>query len=133
MTSEAQRVAIAEACGWKELIHGRGIWHHAVTGKNAIPKDGAIHKKRTEMKMPSEHFLLPDYPNDLNSCHAAYLTLTFEQRLEFTKQLIYIQNRTRNERATSDNITGQAITELLGATAAQWAEALVRTFGLWKD
>lgn len=42
MTPEAQRIAIAEACGWQLL---GGMWHHPIGG------------------------FIPDYLNDLNAMH----------------------------------------------------------------
>ena len=52
MSPEAQRIAIAEACGWKAHVDGLGYYqgvHPALMGGRAIP----------------------DYLNDLNAMHKA--------------------------------------------------------------
>ena len=70
MTPEAQRVAIAESCGWKigpPLTNPEGTvinWHY------------------------SEAWRLPDYLNDLNAMHEAEKSLTPEQRSDYHSLLL---------------------------------------------
>jgi hypothetical protein len=55
VTPEQQRIAIAEACGWKTGYRDPEAWHP-----------------------------LPDYLNDLNAMHDAEKTLTYAQGGEMT-------------------------------------------------
>lgn len=68
MKPEAQRIAIAEACGWlkKPAIRGSYWWHPQKT-----PTFGE----------------LPDYLNDLNVMHAALKSQTQAFRAEFDRLL----------------------------------------------
>jgi hypothetical protein len=61
MTPESQRIAIAEACGWK--------WEKLWTGE--------FHGKPIGEQGPFRE--LPDYLNDLNAMHEAEKTLTKDQ------------------------------------------------------
>ena len=63
MSPEAQRIAIAEACGHGDYSTQMNGWH-----------DNQIHG-------------LPDYLNDLNAIHAAEKTLTHEQRIDHMEWL----------------------------------------------
>ncbi len=113
MSPEAQRIAIAEACGWRRipadnvgaagrLFYGDVWWRDAENNTIAC----------------ADH--LPDYLNDLNAMHEAEKVL----------------------RTPADNVSAamaadrmHAYVELLGyaidATAAQRAEAFLRTLNLW--
>jgi hypothetical protein len=106
MSPEAQRIAIAEACGWKRipadnvgaagrLFYGDVWWRDAENNTIAC----------------ADH--LPDYLNDLNAMHEA------EKRVKgvwgkYVKQL-------------------NAIADPACATAAQRAEAFLRTLKLYTD
>lgn len=101
MTPEAQRIAIAEVCGW-----GRsptGWWKHGL--------DGSFVGK-------SE--LLPDYLNDLNAMHEAVETLRNLPGSEWFD----FQQILKEECGSTMNC--------IQATAAQRAEAFLRTLNLWK-
>lgn len=103
MTPEAQRIAIAEACS-----------HDCTELKMALDyfKDRDAH--------PESLFLLnrvPDYLNDLNAMHEAEKVLTDAQRVEYHYKL-------------SDVVVGKFTWE---TSAAQRAEAFLRTLGLWKE
>ncbi len=65
MKPEAQKIAIAEACGWLDVMHGCGYPNKEATGV-----------KR-----------LPDYLNDLNAMHEAEKVLTEEQLYEMDNWL----------------------------------------------
>ena len=131
MTPEAQRVAIAEACGWRisppgpvangwALINGLGC--HVSTWW--LTEDEARRAPPSLMTRLSE---LPDYPNDLNAMHEAEKTLLFSRRQEYYRHLQDIISRPlrQNERV--------ALHECIMATAAQRAEAFLRTTGKWED
>lgn len=104
MNPDEQRIAIAEACGW----------HF-----NNDPKIGMWVR-------PSGHFEinLPDYLNDLNAMHEAEKVLEIPQiktygaiLREMTRGGDYVSHLDRSWHAT----------------AAQRAEAFLKTIGKWKE
>jgi len=102
MTSEAQRIAIAEACGW-----------HIIEGE---PPTG-LNKNWTH----SDFCFIPDYLNDLNAMHEAEKLLKSEQHFTFQVELARVINTT----------TYPLNFALLHATATQRAEAFLRTLNLY--
>jgi hypothetical protein len=116
MTPEQQQIATAEACGWTEIMVSPGF---ACRDQNAFPKgkkDGTFNK-------------LPDYPNDLNAMHEAEQALwrkDWNARHTFIDHLARIINPIHGYR-------DQTGVDLVDATAAQRAEAFLRTLGLWKE
>jgi hypothetical protein len=99
MSPEAQRIAIAEACGFKNIrlseaggIYAEGSFKCGTTG-------------------------IPDYLNDLNAMHEAEETL-----------VSYIPNFI----LFLDNLKYISPLNGVRATAAQRAEAFLRTLKLWK-
>jgi hypothetical protein len=107
MTPEAQRIAIAEACGWT-----------AISEKSLM-----LNRDHPQGIPPGMHFSyrtkLPDYLTDLNAMHDAESSL-FD----------------RNDRSACK--FEEELTKVMGrswhwhATAAQRAEAFLRTLSLWK-
>lgn len=118
MTAAQQRIAIAEACGWTE-VHVRSNYSNLVYGQ--IPKvEGEA--------WSSSHFSVPDYLNDLNAMHEAWKTLSHDQHKVFRAMLqarVYSQTKAEWE----DNVQRS----VANATAAQRAEAFLRTIGKWED
>lgn len=103
MKPEQQRIAIAEACGWKIISNfGSGV----VYGQNP--------------NYPSSN-QVPDYLNDLNAMHEAELTLLKSDCLLWHRYASFLDSDYVNQPYT------------VGATAAQRAEALLRTLNLWKE
>jgi len=108
MKPEAQRIAIAKACGWTEiepqrLTSGGGDYF---TGKfHGLRKDG------------SRDYFVPDYPNDLNAMHEAEKVLTSAQIAPYVDSL-----EEMNERWSTPAF----------APAAQRAEAFLRTIEKWE-
>lgn len=104
MSPEAQRIAIAEACGWTRVPNARGRrWcrHYLCLGPH--------------------HSLgsLPDYLNDLNAMHEAENVISESLRATFTSWLCLGEiNRHWAQ---------------VHATAAQRAEAFLRTISRWDD
>lgn len=108
MTPKAQRIAIAEACGWKNCVGDSGF----VTRYKGTPSETTV------------RVTLPDYLNDLNACHEFEKTLTDPLRKKYQSVLIaevigWIAYD--NERIS------------IHATAAQRCEAFLRTIGKWKN
>lgn len=115
MNPSAQRIAIAEACGWK--------WKPELFGLIQGPEhlSGARN--------------VPDYPNDLNAMHEAEKVLTEKQwdsyiNWELRCTVAAAQDRTIkcSVRPMPDEVRG-----LVHATAAQRAEAFLKATGRWED
>lgn len=106
MTEKAQRIAIAEACGWT-LDH-----------KGAIRADGY----RSELWGKPSHEALPDYLNDLNAMHEAEKTLNPIQAAEYARMLTSTAWQSE-----------QPVFAPMTAKAYQRAEAFLRTLNLWKE
>jgi hypothetical protein len=103
MTPEAQRIAIAEACG------------------------KVYHKPTEEEKKRGSYYQYePDYLNDLNAMHEAEKVLTRSQLEHYFDNLTncVFLSQSRGERKT---------TWTFMSTAAQRAEAFLRTLGKWKE
>lgn len=109
MTREAQRIAIAEACGIRCAVNP-----HSGNVLRLVPVP--VSESGTGFGPP-----VPDYPNDLNAMHAAEKVLTGPQRERYLCELQSIVSRYGCHWA------------LLHATAAQRAEAFLRTLNLWHE
>jgi hypothetical protein len=106
MSPEAQRIAIAEACGWTEISDWKAA---GINGKH-----------------PTEPWVevIPDYLNDLNAMHEAEEVMTEMQRIDYSNHLYDLA------------CEHQKVTEkwrYLSMTAAQRAEAFLRTLDKWED
>jgi len=115
MTPEQQRKAIAEACGWRRYSPGdfnpTERWEYG-------PIAGRV--------VQTTH--LPDYLNDLNAMHEAEKMLTPETRPEYLCQLFTTATKglTGLYPVDENYLTNHA-------TAAQRAEAFLKTLNLWED
>ncbi len=111
MNAEAQRIAIAEACGWKELyFEDTSVWGKA-------PLDLAYKGERGFAVIAYE---VPNYHTDLNAMHEA----------EKTFENCEIKWHTYNHQLVR---LLEAHRHVVHATAAQRAEAFLRTIGKWDD
>jgi hypothetical protein len=117
MKPEKQRIAIAEACGWKDIkdtnhesvdISSRSISYWS--GLTGVPPE-FIHYEWNRV-------IIPDYLNDLNAMHEAEKVLILD--CEWATYL---------DRLSVIVAEGS----LVHATAAQRAEAFLRTVGKWED
>jgi hypothetical protein len=105
MKPEKQRIAIAEAIGWTDVKGTKGV-HPKARFKGRGYADDWI--------------ALPDYLNDLNAMHEAEKVLDYNQ-----------MNRYQNIELSGFVRTGT--TWICRATAAQRAEAFLRTLGKWEE
>jgi hypothetical protein len=112
MTKKQQRIAIAEACEWTdcEYIESLGL----CKGKH----------KDVRVQYDSGHSSLPDYLNDLNAMHEAEKVLTEEQRIAYS-------DHTYDIACEEQDTTG--MWRWLSLTAAQRAEAFIKTIGKWEE
>lgn len=114
MTSEQQRIAIAEACGWKMItIKDCGPYPHGID-----PNGDRMHTA-----------ILPYYLNDLNAMHEAEKVLTPQQRVGPDGFIGHLWDIVVRDGAP----VGGSTWNVCHATAAQRAEAFLRTLNLWKD
>lgn len=116
MKPEQQRIKIAEACGWKGPKHPDTLsqmegWDSQHWGCWATKPNGVldfVHR-------------IPDYLNDLNAMHSAEKVVLKKPSLtphEYGVNLLVICQRDGNK--------------AYYATAAQRAEAFLKTLGLWE-
>jgi hypothetical protein len=104
MTDEKINIAIAEACGW--------------TGFNP---DNIPDCLQYTARAPSGKWgLIPDYCNDLNAMHEAEKILSDESHADYACELVKTIRR-----------NGEWF-ESVSATAAQRAEAFLRTINKWE-
>jgi hypothetical protein len=117
MILESQQIAIAEACGWRDIKHtnhedvdieSRSIIYWS--GLTGVPPEFIHYENRTR---------IPDYLKDLNAMHDAEKVLTYAQGGDMT---LWIQR-----------MTCAGYGPQLFATAPQRAEAFLRTIGKWED
>jgi hypothetical protein len=113
MTPEAQRIAIAEACGWK-FEQGTPPTYGGMNLPRGwrSPKSGAVRVAH------------PDYLNDLNAMHEAEKVLTTQQRRSYADIICDM---------CYDGSPDPNVEQLISTSAAQRAEAFLRTIGKWKD
>lgn len=131
MTNEEQRIEIAQACGWKAEKRKRyaGMDNVLGWGLNSHLSLGSAERK---FVMSPEEF--PDYLHDLNAMHEAEGQL---ERLGHNQPSLayeYDQKWLPIVTEAWDRDTGLLNTwKLFRATAAQRAEAFLRSVGKWKD
>lgn len=108
MNQEKQRIKIAEACGWKITLWPSGDF------------------RRAESPNGNQYFEVPDYLSDLNAMHEAVVGVLNHGSPQMNWDYA----------AHLGRITGSGIhvtTALIHATAAQRAEAFLKTLNLWKQ
>jgi len=118
MTPQEQRIAIAEACGAIEVHESKtGLWAWF-----PVKLNGACYIINPPGKEKLFLCPVPNYPEDLNAMHEAQKILTSGQQRTF---LFHLCGSQRQE--------DQELFNTVHATAAQRAEAFLRTLNLWKE
>lgn len=120
MSPEKQRIAIAEACGWR-YAGPSDVKEHAVACWYA-PGDMEWHQR-----------LLPDYLNDLNAMHEAENVLSRAQAKTFAEKMQDVCRWHCIGIIPDWHHDREALAHLIHATAAQRAEAFLRTLNLWEE
>jgi len=114
MNKEKQKIAIAEACGWK-------VKRRDITGYNVWEPDAEF---PAQLSNNIEN-KLPDYLNDLNAMHEVEKVLPDGHTYwEFIRILDDIVKHGPHVDYVADRAS---------ANAAQRAEAFLRTIGKWKE
>lgn len=116
MTDTEINRAIAEACGWvlvKDDPDFQEYWEH--------PNDGR------KIGVAANPYPFPDYVNDLNAMYGAEDSLLGLNKAEFAVQLCRVVGR--------DWPSGIGVGSFahIHATAAQRAEAFLRTIDKWEE
>lgn len=120
MKPEKQRIALAEACGWKWWTHGTA-GGFAWLLKGPQPADWFVTSRPKKLNGLALH-AIPDYLNDLDAIAQVEDTLTTIQWIEYAKRL----------RKHHTDYPVRAYGEI-GAKASQRAEFLLRTLNLWEE
>jgi hypothetical protein len=115
MTPEQQRIAIAEACGWKLTYPGceTSNW------KSPVGQAGFLSP--------------PNYLNDLNAMHEAEKILTGSQYDNFVCYLLPKEEQRHYNSWGLEGVSSISPRLLVSPTAAQRAEAFLRTLNLWTE
>lgn len=117
MNPEAQRIAIAEACGWTGVEPMRAAFDSPVGNPPHAP---------LECVQQHWRWSIPDYLNDLNAMASAEKHLDSK---DFTAAHLYWKNLCGVYGRSWD---GSCTWEVVFATAAQRAEAFLRAIGKWE-
>lgn len=124
MSPKAQRIAIAEACGWLE-------WEHL---NPTPPLFNRLWRNNGEVRAFNN---LPKYLNDLNAMHEAEKAVPRHLWSDYTMALR--RNIRRDCEKPECYVIGAERSQLIAdfwfyhATAAQRAEAFLRTLNLWTE
>ena len=119
MTAEKQRIAIAEACGWRFMARvaehdpdaDRMAYLAGLPPGKQPPHDG-------EFSVDAE---VPNYLNDLNAMYEAEKALTEGQRIDYVAKHLW------------EIVPAKyCFAHYFWATAAQRAEAFLRTIDKWE-
>lgn len=124
MNAESQQIAIAEACGYTREIKMVPTWK--LTDYNG---GGEYAKKETVGYTKKEKWILPEnlpnYLNDLNAMHEAEEVMTKDQWLLYPINILQVAK-------DGTFVIDINMKTVAHATAAQRAEAFLRTLNLWK-
>ena len=122
MTPETQRIAIAAACGWTNCLPGTPGFGSYVGQPTGIPPPQAIPDEFVD-----EREALPDYLNDLNAMRDAESILTGGNRQQYYDELEHVLFGQSEIHWSDDKFV------VVHASAAQKAEALLKTLNLWEE
>lgn len=128
MTPEQQRIAIAKACGWTAEQDSNGYWR-AVNKKHG----NAVELWLSEQNVWSVG--IPDYLNDLNAMHKAKKILSDSQKRKWGELCVEMTNDFPQHIVLycKNSVSGENIYTVANLTAAQEAELLLKTLGLWEE
>lgn len=123
LTQEEKRIKIAEACGWKQRRIGSEIHVASPDGEEVgwrfnAEKDCVVH-------------MFPDYFTDLNAMREAESILKGTQIAEYESQLKRVHFKSDKDEWWFPQATIESAWWCV--TAAQRAEALGLTLGLWEE
>ena len=125
MTPETQRIAIAEACGWKRSDL-RPSWCHPDNWSMA--KNGSYEVWVSRDK-------LPNYLNDLNAMHEAeeHAIHNLMDADEWGEYGMLLKRSHSHGLFLNGEVDYHDLATILHTTASQRAEAFLRTIGKWEE
>ena len=141
MKAIAQQIAIAKACGkiippytLSEEYVDDPRWNSGFWETTALFADGTkvcFFAQQSNIDTASwghryAERMFPDYLNDLNAMFEAEKVLTEAQKVEYARHIFCAEQQVHEE---SDETWHRCVF----ATAAQRAEAFLRTIGKWED
>jgi hypothetical protein len=119
MTLERQQIVIAEARGWKRVNNGEPSKYRGRTVDGHKGRDGFWVDPKSNIHYDRgclwDNECLPNCAYDLNAMHEAEKDLTSSQWDDYVEHL------------------GGSLYHCAHATAAQRAEAFLKTIGKWED
>ena len=131
MTPEAQRIAIATACGipaevphWRYSFRAHGEEYNVETHERFRMQDACEVFGCSAEEFKALNPDIPDYPNDLNAMHDAEKVLTDKQAYRHVLCRVC---------ADKSSPFVASLGDVVHATAAQRAQAFLRTLNLWED
>jgi hypothetical protein len=136
MSPNAQRIALAEACGWKLENYGppgRESLYWRLIQPNGTVRESCMTGEDWTRAVCSR--LVPNYLNDLNAMHEAEKTLMEDQWNEYSRNLdrIVLRDKLVKDPLHHINVSRFIDVLLIHATAAQRAETFLRTIGKWLE
>ena len=119
MTPEQQRIAIAEACGWRLFSQFKNLW--------APP--------RSVVEYDCDAYPLPNYLKDLNAMHEAeeHAIHNLMDADEWMEYGMLLKRSHPHGLFLNGEIDYHDLATVCHATAAQRAEAFLRTIGKWEE
>ena len=133
MNKELQRIKIAEACGVKPEFVEWWAYKDDDTGgricmsnvdKSVVEKWIADNPEYAKGYVAKPYYRYPRYDEDLNAMHEAENVLTEEQRIAYTNHTYDVACKVQRDTEKW---------RWISLTAAQRAEAFLKTLGLWEE
>jgi len=122
MNPDKQRIVIAEVCGWT------GIHQVRMFGATCLVWRGWKHFINAGVDVSTIEDV-PDYLNDLNAIHEAESTLVHHGLYVAQLLLVVVHNR----KIIMNDLDSETAFKIANSTAAQRAEAFLRTLGKWES
>ena len=133
MTPEKQRIAIAEACGYKIIDSPTAEGFVRLQKPDGNPVCSVGQESRNNIWPAAIAWnWIPDYLNDLNAMHEAVVT-KWETDPYFGTSFAIELTEVVTGLTYSAQIAAECLEYMITATAAQRAEAFLKTLGLWED
>ena len=129
MKPEQQRIAIAEACGWRIASTKKYAWV-AINPQNMecawSSQAGVINEREASS-------YLPDYLNDLNAMHEAEKAFIGDASSAMTYAMYLLRINGQSISTEHDDLNCDHAWIAAHAKAAQRAEAFLRTIDKWEE
>lgn len=126
MTAEKQRIAIAEACGYKIIDSPTTAWFVRLQKPDGNPVCSVGKESRDNIWPAAIAWnWIPDYLNDLNAMHEAERHIPLSKLHDYWNLLRKIDTHPRFQ--------GAVVSNGISATAAHRAKAFIKALGLWEE